>query len=84
MAKKTTKQTKEEQALTLTSDGIFRIFEKAVPEGATTIHVLEAAATLIASSLIQMNATRQQMHAVIMHIEDCVLKKMELKKSTTN
>lgn len=76
------RKTKEEKALALTSDGIFRAFEKAVPSGATTVHVLEAAATLIASSLEQMNATRQDLHAVIMHLEDYVLKRVKLNDRT--
>lgn len=77
MEKRTTKQTKEEQALALTSEGVFVAMEKAVPKGATTMHVLEGAATLIGSSLAQMNATKQDLHAVIMHIEEYALKRME-------
>ncbi len=79
MAKKTAKQTGEEKAMALTSDGIFRAMENAVPEGAKTLHVLEAAATLIGSSLVQMNATKQDLHAVIAYIENYVMKKLDLK-----
>ena len=75
------KQTKEEKALALTSDGIFRAFEKAVPKGATTVHVLEAAATLIASSLVQMEgATRQDFRNVLAHIEEYALRRVTLKE----
>ena len=82
MAKKATKkQTPEEQALALTSDGIFRQFESVVPEGATTVHVLEAAATLIAASLVQMDATRQDLHNVMVHLEEYAAKKVELRKA---
>lgn len=81
MAKKK-KQTKEEKALALTSDGIFHAFEEVVPEGATTLHVLEAAATLIASSLIQLDATEQDLHNVIAYIENHVMKKVRLKRAT--
>ena len=79
MAKKRIKKTEEEKAMALTSDGIFRAMENAVPEGATTLHVLEAAATLIGASLVQMNATKQQLHAVIAHIEDYVMEEFDLK-----
>ena len=82
MAKKTTKkQTPEEQALALTSEGIFLAFEKAVPKGATTDHVLEAAATIIAASLAQMDATRQDLHNVMVHLEEYAAKKVELRKA---
>ena len=71
------KQTKEEKALALTSDGIFRAFEKAVPKGATTVHVLEAAATIIASSLVQMDgATRQDFRNVLAHIEEYAIRRV--------
>lgn len=80
--KKTTKkQTKEEEALALTSDAIFRKFEKVVPKGATTQHVLEAAATLIGSSLVQMDATKQQIHDIFVYLEEWTLKKVKLKES---
>jgi hypothetical protein len=83
MTKTTKKQTKEEKALALTPEGIFHAMEKAVPKGATTEHVLEAAATLLGSSLIQINATKQDLHNILMHLEDWVLKKMQLKESRT-
>lgn len=68
------KQTKEDKALALTTEGVFKALDKAVPKGATTIHVLEAAATLIGSTLSQMNATKRDLHAVMMHIEEYALK----------
>ena len=80
--KKQTKQTKEEQALALTSDGIFRAFESVVPKGATVENVLNAAATLIASSLVQMNASKQDLHSIMVHLEEWVLTKVELKEAT--
>lgn len=84
MAKKTEtkKQTAEERAMALTSDGIFRAFENAVPKGATTVHVLEAAATIIVSSLVQMNATRNDLHNIMAHLEEYAAKRMEKKKET--
>lgn len=85
MAKKTTK----EQAMALTSEGIFRKFESVVPKGATTIHVLEAAMMLIGSSLAQMEATPRQRRDVLHELEDYMLSRIsgfkdEEKKTTTN
>lgn len=77
MAKKTTKQTKEEQALALTSAGLFHTFEKVVPKGATTIHVLEAAMMLIGNSLAQIEATPMERRAVLHKLEDYMLKRIE-------
>lgn len=71
------RQTKEDKALAVTTEGVFKALDKAVPKGATTIHVLEAAATLIGSTLSQMNATKQELHAVVMHIEEYALKSMQ-------
>ena len=73
-------KTAEEKALALTSEGIFREFEKAVPKGATTVHVLEAAAMLIGNSLVQMGGTKVELHAVFMRLEEWVLSKVEVKK----
>lgn len=80
MATKTKTKTAEEKALALTSEGIFREFEKAIPKGATTVHVLEAAAMLIGNSLIQMDGTKQDIHNVFMRLEEWVLNKVEVKK----
>lgn len=72
-------KTAEEKALALTSEGIFRAFEKAIPKGATTVNVLNAAATLIGTSLVQMGGTKKDLHAVFMRLEEWVLKKVEVK-----
>lgn len=80
MATKTKTKTAEEKALTLTSEGIFRAFEKTIPKGATTVNVLNAAATLIGTSLVQMGGTKVELHAVFMRLEEWVLNKVEVKK----
>lgn len=73
------KETKEEKAMALTSNGIFRKFESVIPKGATTVNVLEAAATIIASSMAQMNANRRDLHAVMMRLEEYAAKMVALK-----
>lgn len=73
------KETKEEKAMALTSNGIFSKFESVIPKGATTVNVLEAAATIIASSMAQMNANRRDLHNVMMHLEEYAAKRVALK-----
>ncbi|MBR6140908.1 MAG: hypothetical protein IKQ37_03990 [Bacteroidaceae bacterium] len=59
------------------TDSVFIAFEKAVPKGATTIHVLEAAMMLIGNSLAQMEATPRQRRDTLHFLEDYMLRRIE-------